>query len=116
MENNQSQNNRQFTVGPVQFHTHNGVDSPRIKSSDLQGEAGPTIIAGVVRLVSGTATITDDRITTDSVITATSQNSYTVLTFNGTIAAVCNNGNAVIFSSGGVSTDPVNYIIVVNPS
>ncbi len=67
---------------------------------------------GVVTLVAGSATITDARITTASAITVTSENSHNTFTFNNSLGAVCNNGNAVIFEGSSSSIDPVNYIIV----
>jgi len=74
----------------------------------------PKIIAGIAQLASGTVTITDGRITPTCVITATSQSSHAVGTGGqSTLAAVCNSGNAVIFASGGVASDVVNYIIVL---
>lgn len=88
------------------------VETALRKRLGVGGQTGFNGIFGVTHLSSGFATITDSRITSSSTIVATSQNSYTSITFNGTIAAVCNSGNAVIFSSGGISSDPVNYVIL----
>lgn len=98
-------------VSNVPFHTHNNIDAPRIPVANLG------IIAGVVALVGGRATITDTRISAStskqkgSVITVTAQSSTT----QNTMAAQCNKGNAVIYEQSGTATFDVNYIIILNP-
>ena len=97
---------KQYGVGPVQFHTHNGIDSPRVANFRL-------IITGVVTTDgSGNATITDNRITAspNSVIVITPQNHGA----NATFSAICNNGSATITSTGLLyQSCPFNYVIIV---
>ncbi len=89
------------------------IENALRKRLGITGSSSTTIISGVVTLAAGTATITDSRITTNSTIVATPEVSYVTGVFNGTIGAVCNSGNAVVFESGGASIDNVNYVIIL---
>lgn len=95
----------QFGVSQVPFHVHNGVDSPSVPVRNLG------IMSGQAKMALGTVTITDPRINRKSVITATS----TIAHATGSVAAICNSGNAVIFDGSGTNNDTVNYIIIINP-
>lgn len=97
----------QYTVSGIPFHKHNGIDSPKIKATDIFG--GKYLLTGLAQMIAGTVTITDPRITISSVIVATPQGSAVGANF----AAICNKGNAVIFESTGARTDIVNYIIAL---
>lgn len=109
----QSQTAGQFGgVNHTSYHKHNGVDSPRIKNSDIIGAA--TLLSGTVQMdgtATPTAVITDDRITTSSVIVVTSTNYIAGEAFS----AVCSNGYATIYSSGAFNSSYWNYIINLYP-
>lgn len=98
-------------VSQTPFHTHNGIDSPKIKNTDLIG-TGPVILSGKVRMdgaVSPTAVITDDRITSDSAIVVTTTNYVAGMEFS----AACSDGFATIYTSIAFDTSFWNYIISI---
>lgn len=106
----QSQTAGQFGgVSNTSYHKHNDIDSPAIPVVNLG------ILAGVVQLSSGRATIKNRIITTNSVIIALSQTSHPSGSGQDTLAGVCNSGNAVLFEGSGTSADVIEYIIIVKP-
>ncbi len=97
----------QFKVGPVQFHKHNGIDSPRISVNDLSGTI-TQVIGGFATLSTGSVSITDSRIKNTSVITVTPQ-----IAFSANLGAECFNGSATITSTSGGDSRVVNYQILL---
>ncbi len=100
----------QFTINKTKFHTHNGVDSPRVNAGFMLG--GKYILSGKVNLSAGVATITNRLITPESVIVVTSESTI-IGTGNFNIAAGCFQGYAFISEGSASRGDRVNYIITI---
>ena len=92
----------------------NQLDYPLDQDSkDLINQAVQEVtLFGVVSLSSGTATITDSRITANSVIVVTSTLSHNG-GVNNTIGASCFAGYATFSELTGTYSDPVNYVIYI---
>lgn len=110
----QNMNTNQFNYSKVPNHVHNGIDSPRIGLGDniMNNQSRPmySFISGLVTLSGGTATVTDERITTDSVIVVTSQTSHSFTGSGNSVSAFCSNGSATI---SGTTTEIINYLIII---
>lgn len=109
-DKNQSTN--QWNVSKIPLHVHNGVDSNKVKYTDLLEV--PLILSGVITTNgSGNIHIYDSRITVNSVIVVTPE--YSISGFPAsTYAAICGVGYGYIFTSpAAYQNTPFNYIIIV---
>lgn len=97
----------QYGVGAVQFHTHNGVDSPRLATEFLSG------LISVGNGFSNRGIITDSRITASSVIVANPQSANQATAFSWLSSCIA--GSAEVYVNSGISTPPIvfNYIIIL---
>lgn len=106
----------QYNIGKVKFHTHNGIDSPRLNSGQVSIEGKlrikpiNLILAGQIALdfASGSVTITDKRITSSSIIVATD----TITSGGIAFQAYCSDGSATINYVPNTTTQ-ANYIIII---
>ncbi len=91
-------------IAKTPLHKHNGKDSPRIPIINLG------LLAGLVTLVAGVATIVDKRIGASSVILVTGRDNHAPVL---QVYARCYQGYATI--TIGSSAEAVNYLIILNP-
>ena len=102
----------QFSVGPVQYHTHNGIDSPEIPSQTI---LSGTFLRGQVSVNGGFSDrgiITNGAISTTSIIVATPQSGIATPVY-GWLASCYDSYAEVVASSALISPITFNYIIIL---
>jgi len=111
----QSQTSGQFGgVSKTPFHTHNGVDSPRIKASNLIGNEtfAESATWGIGTMVGGILDVTHPSITSTSTGLATRANASGTA-FVADLSAGYNSGTTFRFFEGTFSqTWEVFYLII----